>query len=563
MQATEHARPEPLLAAQKHCLELVLAGAPLHEVLAQLAAAVEEQAGGRSVASILLLDEDGRLRNGGSPSLPQAYLEAIDGIPANADTGTCAAAAALGTVVVTPDIEAAPGWRGLAHLPLALGFRSAWSMPILGSDGGVLGTFGTYFRECRLPTALEREVVEVLARTAAIAIERTRAEQRLREREAFNRRLLESSGDCIKVLDLQGRLLSMNEAGRQLMEIDDLSDVLGRDFLSFWADDDRTAAEHAFAAALAGREGRFEGYCPTARGTSKWWDALVTPVCDDFGRPARILVVSRDVTEQRRTQDELRVAKEEAESASIAKSQFLAVMSHELRTPLTGMIGYADLLATGVAGPLTEQQLSHVRRINTGAWHLVSIIDEILTFSRLEFGKETVRAQRVNMTRLLRESTDLLQPHAAEKGIDLRLVAPDEAVEISTDAGKVRQIILNLTGNALKFTEEGFVEITVTAHEGGVDVRVQDSGPGIAADKLESIFQPFVQIDQSSTRTKGGTGLGLAVSRSLAERLGGDVTVASSEGLGTTFLLRLPDLAPRPEQAEAAQSALEPGLAPR
>jgi PAS domain S-box-containing protein len=544
MLTTQHVQPPVLLAAQKQTLELMVTGAPLQEVLARLATTVEEQAGGGAAASILLLGADGRLRNGASPSLPNPYLEAIEGLPADPGLGTCCAAAALGTAVVTPDFAAAPGWNGLAHLPIGIGFRGAWSLPIIGGDGAVLGTFGTYFRECREPTEIEREVVEVLARTAAIAIERSRAEQALREQDAFNRRLLESSGDCIKVLDLDGHVLSMNEPGRQLMELDDVEVVLGCDYRSFWDGTDRAAAEQALARALAGGEGRFEGCCLTAGGTPKWWDCLITPVPDADGEPWRLLVVSRDVTERRRNQDELRQAKEAAEYASLSKSQFLAVMSHELRTPLTGMIGYADLLAHGVAGPLAEEQLGHIRRITGGAWHLVSIIDEILTFSRLEFGKETVRAEQLNITALVRESTELLQPHAATKGIELRLVAPADDVEISTDGGKLRQIILNLAGNALKFTEHGFVEIAVTGDTDGVQVRVRDSGPGIPADKLEAIFDPFVQVDQSSTRAKGGTGLGLAVCRSLAELLGGSIEVESTQGAGTAFLLRLPAATP-------------------
>jgi signal transduction histidine kinase len=172
--AAEHVAT--LLAAQKRALEMMLRADPLKDILSHLAIVVEDLSGGRTVASILLLDGEGGLRNGASPNLPAHYLAVIDGIKADAGVGTCAAAAATGNVVLTPDFCADPRWKGLSHLPVALGFAGAWSMPIKARDGRVLGTFGTYFRERREPTAQERRSVEILAQTAALAIERERDE---------------------------------------------------------------------------------------------------------------------------------------------------------------------------------------------------------------------------------------------------------------------------------------------------------------------------------------------------------------------------------------------------
>ena len=411
-----------LIVAQKRSLEMIVTGAPLSDVLSHLVRTVEEQSGGKVVGSILLLDPEGRLRNGASPSLPEAYLSAIDGIAACKGVGTCAEAAATGNVVVTPDFASAPSWVGLSHLPLDIGFRGAWSQPIRARDGSVLGTFGTYFRDVREPTDTEREVVAVLSHTAAIAIERERDERALRERE-----------------------------------------------------------------------------------------------------------------------EELRRAKEQAEAASKAKSRFLAVTSHELRTPLTGVIGYADLLAAGIGGELNEKQRAQVSRIKDAAWHLVSIIDEILTFSRVEAGTEHVVLEEVDVAALVDDCAELLRPHASAKGIDLHFRNDARGpLTIVTDAGKVRQIVLNLAGNAVKFTDEGVVVLTVASIDDGVWLSVRDSGPGIPPDMLDSIFEPFVQGDQTNTRVRGGTGLGLSVSRSLAQMLGGDIRVSNIEGGGAQFDLSLP-----------------------
>lgn len=194
---TERKRAELLLDAQKQSLEMVVSGAPLEEVLNFLTNIVEKQSNEQATASILLLNEKGCLRNGASPSLPEDYLQAIDGLAADENIGTCCAAAATGKVVITPDIETDPKWGALKHLPLALGFYAAWSKPIIARDGNVLGTFGTYFREKREPTNFERQCVEILSRTAALAIERTCAEKEresLLEREKTARREAEEAG---------------------------------------------------------------------------------------------------------------------------------------------------------------------------------------------------------------------------------------------------------------------------------------------------------------------------------------------------------------------------------
>jgi signal transduction histidine kinase len=165
------------LDAQKHALEMVVKGDSLPEVLAFLTSVVEQESEHTVVASILLLDADGRLRPGAGPSLPDTYVQAIDGMRADPAVGTCAAAAATGRVVITPDFDSDPGWAAIKHLPLGIGLVAAWSQPIVNRHGRVLGTFGTYFREAREPSAAERTVVEILSHTAALAIERARAEE--------------------------------------------------------------------------------------------------------------------------------------------------------------------------------------------------------------------------------------------------------------------------------------------------------------------------------------------------------------------------------------------------
>ena len=272
------------------------------------------------------------------------------------------------------------------------------------------------------------------------------------------------------------------------------------------------------------------------------------PLHDIDGSVSGILAHGVDVTEQVR-------AREAVEETSRAKSAFLATMSHELRTPLNAMIGYAELLEMGVPAEIPEPSRVHVERIRLSAEHLLQLIEEILTFSRIEAGRERVETASVSLHALAQEVTAIIEPLAEKNGLVFTTDVPDEPVTLQTDPRKVRQILLNLLGNAVKFTEEGEIAFSARPDQDDVVFRIHDTGVGIEPEHQERIFEPFWQAETKMHARVSGTGLGLPVTRQLVELLGGKVSVESASGEGTTFTVRLPARPPRKAGGDGEGSA--------
>ena len=247
-----------------------------------------------------------------------------------------------------------------------------------------------------------------------------------------------------------------------------------------------------------------------------------------------------------------RRARSEAEAANQAKSDFLAIMSHELRTPLTAVVGYTELLADEVVGPVNETQRDHLSRVRASSEHLLMLIEDILSFARIEAGREQVHIEEFGLAALLEQAAVIVRPLAEKKNLAFTLGGHDSRAVMRSDPQKVRQIIINLLANAVKFTTTGGVRLLARVADGRVEFEVSDTGPGIALQHLERVFDAFWQVDQRLTRKAGGTGLGLSVARQLARLLGGDVSVRSTIGEGSVFRVDLPLSAPVPPPADAA-----------
>ncbi|HEX8209650.1 MAG TPA: PAS domain-containing protein [Longimicrobium sp.] len=230
---------------------------------------------------------------------------------------------------------------------------------------------------------------------------------------------------------------------------------------------------------------------------------------------------------------------EAAQEASHAKSNFLATMSHELRTPLNALEGYASLMADEIYGAVNQRQAHALSRMRASQRHLLGLIEQVLDVARLEAGAKRPEPEEVNLVSLAGSVVDALCGAAERKHLTLQIES-EATPRIRTDLGMVRQILTNMVGNALKFTEHGGVVVRVRPHDGGVAVEVEDTGPGIAAEHVERVWEPFYQVEPTMTRREGGTGLGLPLAREYARILGGDLTVRSAPGTGSTFTLTLP-----------------------
>jgi signal transduction histidine kinase len=285
------------------------------------------------------------------------------------------------------------------------------------------------------------------------------------------------------------------------------------------------------------------------------WRCNVWPVIADNGRvdalgmeiresspPDVALELQRQVAEQMLLGAlRERGLADDAETANRAKTAFLRAMSHELRTPLNAIGGYIDLLDMGLRGPVTESQHADLGRVRTNQLHLAALITEILNFARVGSGSVTYAVSDVNGCDALTHAVALIEPLIAQRGLVFDGVSGDSSVVTRADPQKVTQILVNLLSNAIKFTPaDGHIGAEVAAVDDAVSLSIIDTGSGIAPDKLETIFEPLVQLKEGLADREGGIGLGLSISRDLARAMKGDLTVESTEGIGTRFTLSLP-----------------------
>jgi PAS domain S-box-containing protein len=368
------------------------------------------------------------------------------------------------------------------------------------------------------------------------------------EREASDERfrvLFERSSDAHLLFDETG-VIDCNDATLRLLQYDSKTAVVGRsaaDISPRRQPDGRLSLVVGAQMRQTARDRgyhRFEWVHQRSDGREFPVEVTLTPVRLN-GREV-ILSVWHDIAERRAVEGALRSAKDAAESANRTKSEFMTRMNHELRTPLTAIIGFSRVLLQGKQGELSEGAQRYADRIRANGMHLLSLINQILDVAKVEAGRMDLEPERIGVDALVHDTLQMLESTAEVKGITIRSELPDCLAPVVTDAAKLRQILINLVGNAIKFTDAGEVCVQVEADPRTarpVSITIRDTGIGIPLDRQQKVFEPFEQGESSTRRQFGGTGLGLSIVKAFAELIGAAIEVESTVGVGTTFTIWL------------------------
>ena len=383
------------------------------------------------------------------------------------------------------------------------------------------------------------------------------AEEALEAERSRLRVLIDNLPDLIYIKDRQSRYVTANAAHLALLGAGNAADIVGRrdhDFFSHDSSEPFYREEQGIMASNTAVLERVEEINVDTPDRRRWVLASKIPLTDSQGAVTGLIVISRDITTLKQSEEALRAAKETAEAATAAKSAFLATMSHEIRTPMNAVIAMTGLLQDT---KLTPEQADFVNTIRVGGESLLAVINDILDFSKIEAGKLELEAHPFNLVELAEETMHLLAPRASQKLLNLRLSLGDDVPAwVTGDAARLRQILLNLLNNAVKFTASGEVNLSIAAsgnrQQRRLHFAVQDTGIGIPAERMNRLFQSFSQVDSSTTRRFGGTGLGLAICKRLVELMDGTIAVESEPGVGSTFTFDIvmadaePEQSPRP-----------------
>ncbi|KAA0272528.1 MAG: PAS domain S-box protein, partial [Chloroflexi bacterium] len=386
---------------------------------------------------------------------------------------------------------------------------------------------------------------EVVGRAITITdiTPRVRAETQLLESRALYKQMVESAGDIIYRTDANGRFTYANPIALRLMGFQSEAEVLGRHYLDLAAPHQRRDLKRYYNRQfLAGETTTYYEFAAVTSNGSELWLGQNVQIIREGGQIIGFQAVARDITDLKRAQSALALARDEALEASRLKSQLLAKISHELRTPLGGILGYAELMQINTFGNLTEQQKKAVSSIVEGTNYLSKLVNELLDEAQIEAKTIKINIARFSPRNLLRDVKSSMQMLAQKKGLDLTIsIDPKLPIRLMGDEYRLHQILVNLIGNAIKFTPTGGVNVQFLAVDNeNWAMKVSDTGIGIPENAHEYIFEPFRQVSSQQKFSGRGTGLGLSITKQLVDLMGGRITVESQIGVGSTFSVYLP-----------------------
>ena len=618
---TERNQRELLQNIQKIVLEMVAQGKSLHEVLLELTHQVDRLTPGMC-SSILLMAEDGiHLRPFVSPQIPPSFIAAIDPLRIGPMVGSCGTAAYFGKRVIVENIATDPLWAPFKEMVLPYNLKACWSEPIISDKGKVVGTFALYFSKVRSPDENELKIIESLARLTSLVIERKHAEESLQEMAQRERTIAKMIERIRQTLDTDTILSATTQEIGQLLKCDRVSvyrfnpdwggefvcesfspgwvPLVGEDITSIWED---TYLQETQGGRYARREysvvndiygmgytqchldileqfqvkayvvvpvfianklwGLLSAY---QNSKTRYWEPEDVRLLEQIANQMGVALQQAELFAQIQHQSvQLAKAKEAADAANRAKSEFLANMSHELRTPLNAILGFTQLMNRD--RKISTEQQEYLGIVMRSGEHLLALINDILEMSKIEAGRATLNETVCNLNRLLASLEDMLKIRAISKGLQLIFEKTSFLPQyVRIDEGKLRQVLINLIGNGIKFTHKGSVTLRVgrrgvgnlaitnhqppttnhqpptTNHQPPTTLtfEIEDTGIGIAAEEIELIFEAFTQT-ATSQNSQQGTGLGLPISRSFVQLMGGDITVKSTLNRGSIFRFEVP-----------------------
>ena len=534
---------DALLAGQNQILELIARGTEIDRIFGAIARFVEERSQEGLCSISILQPATKRLYRSIAPSLPEAFNQALEGLEIGPMAAACGTAAHSKQTVMTDDIASDPRWANYKEIALARGLKACCSRPILTEPGEVLGTIAMYYSQSRYPSSRDRDLMATAVYLAKVALERHRAQQNYRA-------IFEVSYDGMMLYDTQ--LQKAIEVNPQLCELYGLSADrmlhVGLRFLGIGTtSDNRRTLKKWIQKARQGQTQKFEWVGKHTSGRWFWTEVILKPI--SLVGQQRLLAIVRDITERKNTLNALQKAKEAAESANRSKSQFLANMSHELRTPLNAILGFTQVMTRD--STLNAQQQDHLRIINRSGEHLLGLINDVLEMSKIEAGRQSFNPSRFDLHSEIETLVEMLQLKARTKTLELICdPATDLPRYIETDEGKLRQVLVNLVGNAIKFTETGSVTLRVCpipdveqklerSDKQLIQFEIEDTGPGIDPNEMHYLFEAFGQTALGQ-KSQEGTGLGLPISQQFVQLMGGEIQVESDVGRGTTFRFAIP-----------------------
>ncbi len=530
-----------VLVGQNRVLNILARGASLEQVFHELALVVEDLFEDAACAMFQVDALGSHLRLIAAPSLPKTYQLVQNTIPLRSRIEPSATAVMRREPVVIADLETDSSWRGLNAVAQPAGLRSIWAQPILDDTGNARGAMTLYFRAANLPDEEVFRTIDGLIPLARLAIEHDRRARALQSADqnftslaasipgVVYQRVVTAEGDIKYTYISEGaRDIFGVEAAKILADPNALFDCHGPEYRQDFR-------ERLLAASRTLETWDVEAEIVTPNGERKWTHAIARPERRSDGSVIWNGVIL-DATRIKRAHMALA-------AANRAKSEFLANMSHELRTPLNAIIGFSEMIANECFGDVGHEEYARCAKdIYDSGQSLLAIINDVLDLAKVESGQMELDESWQDVGEIVDSSIRLVQDRAAEKGLTVEYCIDRGVSQLFADERKVKQILVNLLSNAVRFTPApGKVDIkTHLEDDGDLSIVVRDSGPGIAPENHEAVLSPFVQADSGLDRKFDGTGLGLPLSKAMAELHGGRLELDSDLGPGTTVTVRVP-----------------------